>query len=470
MTPQTSHFRVDYNQSVKDFLTQCDVYIERKEISKALSILSRLSLFQFQNNQIQSAIDSSKRAQLLSLDYQYIKEASFLCLQEADFHIGMFAYSFCLGKYIDAIYLTKKIADSDSEFRITQRFVDLYNNHSAVHGLLCSSFSTIEVSYYVSNVHFFEIFSQLIITVAKKLLDKGLYKQSTELYSLIPQVIRHFELSLTSSKDDSFPQDLQTNTTIDSKQNEKIEKLEKEYTSVRDSLERKNAFLRASIHDLTNPVQNIRMFSELLQQLLPEFKNNDIEELTETLQKSTVDVLHILSQMSVYTTVERNAFDTTLIEIKFPLLIQNEVNKLKDRFQQKKIALRFMQDVPDISFKTYVKSLGFVFSEMLQNALKFSPIHSIVAINIQSKALSNQQLLVRISVRDQGSGIKQEESHKIGIPFTKLSSKPTNNEPSAGLGLAISSLLAQQLQGKLHFDFRQQIGCTVHFDFTISTL
>lgn len=468
MIPQTSHFRVDYNQSVKDFLTQCDVYIERKEISKALSILSRLSLFQFQNNQIQSAIDSSKRAQLLALDYQFIKEASFLCLQEADFHIGLFAYPYCLGKYVDALYLTKKIADADSEFRIIQRFVDLYNNHSAVHGLLCSSFATIEVSYYVSNVHFFQILSNLIVTIAKKLLDKGMYKQSTELYSLIPQVIRHFEQSLTTLNDDSFHQNLQTQSVNDTSVIDKLEKLEKEYGTVRDSLERKNAFLRASIHDLTNPVQNIRMFSELLQQLLPGIQNSDIEELTETLQKSTVDVLHILSQMSIYSTVERNAYDTNAVEVRFPLLIQNEVNKLREKFQQKKITLRFMQDVPEISFKTYVKSLGFIFSEMLQNAWKFSPVHSLVAINIQSKALSNQQLLIRISVRDQGAGIKQEESHKIGVPFTKLSSKPTNNEPSAGLGLAISSVLAQQLQGKLHFDFRQQIGCTVHFDFTVS--
>jgi signal transduction histidine kinase len=468
MIPQTSHFRVDYNQSVKDFLTQCDVYIERKEISKALSILSRLSLFQFQNNQIQSAIETSKRAQLLALDYQFIKEASFLCLQEADFHIGMFAYSYCLGKYIDALYLTKKIADADSEFRITQRFVELYHNHSAVHGLLQSSFSTIAVSYYVSNVHFFQIFSHLIVTIAKKLLDKGMYKQSTELYSLIPQIIRHFEQSLSTLNEDSFHNNLQSQSSGDSTQQDKLERLEKDYSIVRDSLERKNAFLRASIHDLTNPVQNIRMFSELLQQLLPEIHNSDIEELTETLQKSTVDVLHILSQMSIYSSVERNAFDTTTVEVRFPLLIQNEVNKLKDKFLHKKITLRFMQEVPDISFKSNVKSLGFVFSEMLQNAWKFSPIHSIVAINIQSKALSNQQILVRISVRDQGSGIKQEESHKIGTPFTKLSSKPTNNEPSAGLGLAITSLLAQQLQGKLHFDFRQQSGCTVHFDFTVS--
>jgi len=468
MIPQTSHFRVDYNQSVKDFLTQCDVYIERKEISKALSILSRLSLFQFQNNQIQSAIDSSKRAQLLALDYQFIKEASFLCLQEADFHIGLFAYPYCLGKYVDALYLTKKIADADSEFRIIQRFVDLYNNHSAVHGLLCSSFATIEVSYYVSNLHFFQILSNLIVTIAKKLLDKGMYKQSTELYSLIPQVIRHFEQSLTTLNDDSFHQNLQTQSVNDTSVIDKLEKLEKEYGTVRDSLERKNAFLRASIHDLTNPVQNIRMFSELLQQLLPGIQNSDIEELTETLQKSTVDVLHILSQMSIYSTVERNAYDTNAVEVRFPLLIQNEVNKLREKFQQKKITLRFMQDVPEISFKTYVKSLGFIFSEMLQNAWKFSPVHSLVAINIQSKALFNQQLLIRISVRDQGAGIKQEESHKIGVPFTKLSSKPTNNEPSAGLGLAISSVLAQQLQGKLHFDFRQQIGCTVHFDFTVS--
>ncbi len=107
---------------------------------------------------------------------------------------------------------------------------------------------------------------------------------------------------------------------------------------------------------------------------------------------------------------------------------------------------------------------------MLQNALKFSPIQSIVAVNIQTKQLQNQQILIRISVRDQGLGIKQEESHKIGTPFTKLSAKPTNNETSAGMGLAIATILSNQLQGKLHFDHRQPVGCTIHFDFTISNV
>lgn len=477
MIHHNSQIRVDYPQSVRDFLAQCDVYISRREISKALSILSRLSLFQYQHKHIQDAIATSLRAQGLALSNNFIKETSFLCLQEADFHIGLYAYPFSIGKYIDAIFLSKKMADSDSEFRILQRFSDLYNTHSALHGVLCSSFKNIEVSSYVSPFNFFEILTRLVINSAKKVLDKGLNTQSTELYNLLPQIIRHFESSF--QRDTSIIQNNNKNSSsysVETDYREKLADVQKEYEVVRESLERKNAFVRSSIHDLTNPLQNIRMFSELLQQMLPEIGiindavKTDLEELTDTLKKSTVDVLHILSQMSLYSSVERNIFDTNVVEISFPLLIQNEVNKLKEQFQLKRISIRFMQEVPDITFKTKVKSLGFIFAEMLQNALKFSPIQSIVAVNIQTKQLQNQQILIRISVRDQGLGIKQEESHKIGRPFTKLSAKPTNNETSAGMGLAIATILSNQLQGKLHFDHRQPVGCTIHFDFTISNV
>ncbi|GEM_PF-3022155 len=469
MTPQTSYIRSDFSQSVTDFLTQCNHYLERKEYYKALSILSRLSLFQFQNNQNQDAIDTSKRAQDLAIEQNLLKEASFLSLQEADFHIGLYSYSYSIGKYIDAIALAKKITDSESEIRIVHRFFDLYSKHSSLHGVLCNSYKSVVFSSYVSQANFFEIFCQLLLFIAKKTSKAGLHKYSTELYDLLPKILQHCS-SLVMQVSSRNSGNTLSNTDELNDLQEKLDSLNFEILQIRETLEVKNSYIRASIHDLTNPLQNIRMFSELMQQMLSDFDNPDIVELTDALKKSTKEVLHIVSQMGLFNIVERNSYESSFIEVKLPLLLQNEVNKLKDLMSSKNISFRFMQETPNISIRTKPKSVGYIFSELLVNAIKFSPPNSIVAVNIQSKQVQKNLLLLRISVRDQGPGIKLEELNKIGIPFTKLSSKPTNNEPSAGLGLAIATMLSNQITGRIHIDQRQTIGLTIHFDITVEQI
>ncbi|HXP52819.1 MAG TPA: ATP-binding protein, partial [Bacteroidia bacterium] len=61
-----------------------------------------------------------------------------------------------------------------------------------------------------------------------------------------------------------------------------------------------------------------------------------------------------------------------------------------------------------------------------------------------------------LKVKDEGQGIPKEDIQKMYGRFQKLSPKPTNNEPSNGLGLSIVKDLVVALNGTI--DCKSEVG------------
>ena len=70
---------------------------------------------------------------------------------------------------------------------------------------------------------------------------------------------------------------------------------------------------------------------------------------------------------------------------------------------------------------------------LLSNAVKFSPAGALIYVD-----LKQQNETIQFSVRDEGSGIPEEEQPNLFGEFERLSTKPTGGETSTGLGLAIA--------------------------------
>jgi signal transduction histidine kinase len=100
-----------------------------------------------------------------------------------------------------------------------------------------------------------------------------------------------------------------------------------------------------------------------------------------------------------------------------------------------------------------------VITNLLSNAIKYSPLGSTTVI-----ALSSTAEKCEISVTDQGPGIKAEERYKLLKAFQRLSSTPTGNESSTGLGLAICKRIIDAHEGGIHYNENKQGSC---FSFTL---
>jgi PAS domain S-box-containing protein len=104
--------------------------------------------------------------------------------------------------------------------------------------------------------------------------------------------------------------------------------------------------------------------------------------------------------------------------------------------------------------------LRIAFSNLVENALKFSPAHSPVVIDVRAEPDA-----VRVQVRDQGPGIAIEEQPRIFEKFYR--STKSDGVRGAGLGLYIVKRIMDLHGAAISVDSRRGMGTT--FDIWLST-
>ena len=83
------------------------------------------------------------------------------------------------------------------------------------------------------------------------------------------------------------------------------------------------------------------------------------------------------------------------------------------------------------------KRIGQLVDNLLSNAIKFS--YPNTTISIKTEKIKNY---VKLSVKDEGPGIADNELEQLFTPFSKGAAIPTGDEPSHGLGLHIVKRIA----------------------------
>ena len=100
-----------------------------------------------------------------------------------------------------------------------------------------------------------------------------------------------------------------------------------------------------------------------------------------------------------------------------------------------------------------------VLANLLSNAIKFSPKGGTVTLSILQLADK-----LRVSVQDEGVGIRAEYADQIFRPFSQSETSSTRSVGGTGLGLSISKGLVEAMDGNLSFVSVEGHGATFHID------
>lgn len=114
----------------------------------------------------------------------------------------------------------------------------------------------------------------------------------------------------------------------------------------------------------------------------------------------------------------------------------------------------------DIAIKADQYRLRQILLNFVSNSVKFTKKGF---IEISSGLTPDKHLY--ISVKDTGSGIKEEDKSKLFKEFSMLETHKNNNPEGTGLGLSICGVLADNMNFKLSFDSKENEGST----FTLTT-
>ncbi|HEV7425931.1 MAG TPA: ATP-binding protein [Thermoanaerobaculia bacterium] len=227
---------------------------------------------------------------------------------------------------------------------------------------------------------------------------------------------------------------------------------------LRDMNEEKNRFIGMAAHDLRNPLGAILMFTEvLIRKTAPRLDDQEtavirrIESVTRKMSaivNGFLDVARIESGnlgLNLETT-DLTRLVSTVVELQTPLAAQKDIE----------LVFAAADAVP---VTIDVGKIEQVVTNLLTNAIKFSPPGTAVTINVAAR-----EHAAEISVTDQGPGITAELAPQLFTSFARGSAKPTAGEASVGLGLAICKRIVEGHAGQIRIESTPGQGATFYVE------
>lgn len=240
---------------------------------------------------------------------------------------------------------------------------------------------------------------------------------------------------------------------------------------VRESYQRLKQFTADASHELRNPIAIIQTNVQVAladPSPNPEFQRSQleaIERITRRLGKLLEDLLFLARHDSGINNQRRESCNLWQI--------LNEVGEEQQTIaQQKQITLELLSDEQNLVISGDRDRLGRLFTNLVSNAIAYTPKGGKVQITAQPITSQNQ---IQVQVKDTGIGIPEAELSQIFERFyryqpqksIKSSSKSLNLSTSgSGLGLAIAKAIADSHQSQINVESKVGQGTT----FTVNLL
>jgi C4-dicarboxylate-specific signal transduction histidine kinase len=205
-------------------------------------------------------------------------------------------------------------------------------------------------------------------------------------------------------------------------------------------------------HEFRTPLTSILSSTELINRYSDKWSKEKRKEHVDRIEMSVDYITKMLNDTLTINQTESGQTSLNSESVDLPLLIKDcicEFQKLTIDSQE----IVFDFDSNENNFQLDKKQMYLIVSNLLSNALKFSPISSKVEIRLIVKSMD-----FIIEVSDHGIGILQEEKDKIFNKFFRGTN--AKNIPGLGLGLSILKRAVDLHRGEISVSSELNIGTT----------
>lgn len=208
--------------------------------------------------------------------------------------------------------------------------------------------------------------------------------------------------------------------------------------------------MKIAAHDLRNPIGGIYSLMSLM--LAEPDRSEDDIEILQTIKTSAQNSLDLVNdlleaQFNTENFIKEPIDISEILQYCVSLLL----NKAEAKHQQIKLQSK------EFILPANREKLWRVISNLISNAIKFSPSGSVIDVQMEATADG-----VLIKVKDEGIGIPPEMHDKIFDMFTEAKRPGTEGEQAFGLGLAICKQIVEGHNGKIWFESSLDHGTTFY--------
>ena len=237
--------------------------------------------------------------------------------------------------------------------------------------------------------------------------------------------------------------------------------LEKAVEAAQAASRAKSNFLSNMSHEMRTPMNAIiGMMSIGRAASTIERKDYSFDKIGE----ASTHLLGVINDILDMSKIEADKFELSVVVFSFGKLLQNTVNVLSIRADERSqhISTVIDPDIPGLLIGDDQR-LTQVVSNLLSNALKFSPPGGSVKLEARLLTCDDDNCTIQVDVSDNGIGITPEQQSRLFSAFEQAESSTTRKYGGTGLGLAICKRIINIMGGTIGVESEVGVGSTFSF-------
>ena len=195
-------------------------------------------------------------------------------------------------------------------------------------------------------------------------------------------------------------------------------------------------------HEIRTPLNCIINMLKIVENKIDE---QTFEKIIKPAEHSARFLLNLVNDLLDMAQIEAGKFKLNNVDFDLKMLLSDTLTLIKIQAETRKIELQLNCDPKlPILIKSDPNRIRQITINLLGNALKFTTKG---VIKIKAKPMKNSDRLIKISIKDSGIGIKEEDQRKLFQAFGRLDlgDNENLNVQGVGLGLLISNILSKNL-------------------------
>ncbi|PNI08150.1 histidine kinase [Arthrobacter sp. AFG7.2] len=223
----------------------------------------------------------------------------------------------------------------------------------------------------------------------------------------------------------------------------------------------KTDFLATVNHELRTPLTSIMAYLDMIQESTEQPVSPEMHQMLDIVVRNTERLRILIEDML---SVSRNGLDDSLMHLT-PVRLGQTLDLVAAALrplatlQNVTIAVEPVPEDPEILADEV--QLQQVFTNLVSNAIKFTPSGGRIDVGSQSHADADGSRWATVRVADNGIGISSDEIDHVFTRFYRASNAMAGAIPGTGLGLAITKDIVSRHGGRIDVSSTLGTGTTV---------